>query len=303
MPRNAKHCATLILMVLALGRLAAVDVVEMKHGNVLRGTVIQRTDAAITLQMQYGVVTLRADQVKSISQEADPEPAPATAAAQDRLPAWSGIVAKLARLPWADGLRQVPATVIDVGVMRNVPYMSFRCGGGDYEVNVYGDPDAPACIEVGTYNRLRTDAAARANAISLLRDHVLANPLDRLIIGGLGLEGDIATHGKLTIESTPHTAPDAYGGWWMAVYFADAVEALRAKAEEVAAISVETTQPASATSDETSWTSADMSSARAAPVRRSSGSGSSSGSSGGRVYVRGYYRKNGTYVSGHSRRK
>jgi hypothetical protein len=52
-------------------------------------------------------------------------------------------VVKAARAEsWGAGLQQIPATVIDVGDLANVPYVSFA--GKDIELNVYGDPASPA---------------------------------------------------------------------------------------------------------------------------------------------------------------
>jgi hypothetical protein len=68
-------------------------------------------------------------------------------------PKSSEITAILGKQPWITSLRQIPATVVDKGVMRNVPYLSFQ--SGDYELNVYGDPDNPAGVEIGIHRRLR----------------------------------------------------------------------------------------------------------------------------------------------------
>lgn len=64
------------------------------------------------------------------------------------------------------GLVQIPATVIDKGVLRNVPYKSYRAG--DYEVNVYGDPDQPARVEIGVYRSLLTSQDAKHNCVDFL---------------------------------------------------------------------------------------------------------------------------------------
>ncbi len=54
--------------------------------------------------------------------------------------------------PWGKGQKQIPSTVIDAGVLRDIPYLSYRAGS--YEVNVYGDPAAPACFEIGIHKEL-----------------------------------------------------------------------------------------------------------------------------------------------------
>lgn len=74
----------------------------------------------------------------------------ATADFQSRLPAMEDVVKAARTQPWGSDLKQIPATVIEVGELASVPYLSFV--GGDVELNVYGDPAKPAGIEVGTKN-------------------------------------------------------------------------------------------------------------------------------------------------------
>src|SRR5207249_3122550 len=63
-------------------------------------------------------------------------------------------------------LEQIPATVIDKGILKNVPYLSHR--SGDYEFNVYGDPEAPSGIEIGIYNQLLADPSAKERCVNLM---------------------------------------------------------------------------------------------------------------------------------------
>src|SRR5688572_1173986 len=67
--------------------------------------------------------------------------------------------------PWAKNLKQIPSTVIDKGVLRAVPYTSYRAG--EVELNLYGDPEAPACFEIGIHGSLLTQAAAKKNCYDL----------------------------------------------------------------------------------------------------------------------------------------
>lgn len=300
-----------IISFLCLPFLHSEDIVELTNGTKFNGTILQQDDKRILLRFHYGTIGLNRSQIKSISSAPDPEPLPVATAKTDQLPAWSAIIGPLSKQPWARDLTQIPATVIDVGVMKNVPYISFRCSR-DYEINIYGDLDNPVCIEAGVYRSLLDDAAAKQNCIDLLKNHVLQNALDRTTITGLNRAGDVATHGKLTLEITPPTAEDAYGGWWVAAYFPDAVDAIRAKDSDLAAITVPKSAPAPASAnDDTAlaWSNDDLSRSRSAVRNNSSGTAaipaapSGGSSSGGRVYVRGYTRKDGTYVQPHTRRR
>jgi hypothetical protein len=223
-------------------------------------------------------------------------------------------VKTLTAQPWASDFHQIPATVIDAGVKKNVPYQSFRCGS-DYEVNVYGDPDSPAAIEIGVYRDLLKDAKAKENCVAFIAS-VLGEPTDAAILRLLDRRKDLVVRNGLSIEITPETAEDAYGGWWVSVYDEAALDKVRATQKELEQITVERAaarqavasqrtappQPslASARSDDDEllgWSPSDMRYARA-PKAPSSGGGG-----GGRVYVRSYYRKDGTYVHAHTRRR
>jgi hypothetical protein len=60
----------------------------------------------------------------------------------DRLPP-AGVALDRLRV-FAPGLAQVPAVVIEQGVFRHVPYLSYQAGA--VEVNVYGPAERPAAI-------------------------------------------------------------------------------------------------------------------------------------------------------------
>jgi hypothetical protein len=153
----------------------------------------------------------------------------------NRIPDFRTTIFLLSQQPWATNLEQIPATVIDKGILRNVPYISFRCGT-DYEVNVYGDLDHPAGIEVGVYRKLIEDRSARANCLgfvaSLLRD------ADEETLRGLGMQQGLKARNGLTFEITPPTAEDAYNGWWVSVYDEVRLNSSRASEKELGQISV-----------------------------------------------------------------
>jgi hypothetical protein len=117
-------------------------------------------------------------------------------------------VVKAARAqPWGADLKQIPATVIEVGELASVPYLSFA--GADVELNVYGDPEKPAGIEVGTKSDSpETRAAVKAFIASLLND-ADKKPLDTMP------EGQEVTTDGMTLEITPPTATDGFGAWWV----------------------------------------------------------------------------------------
>jgi hypothetical protein len=138
--------------------------------------------------------------------------------------------AVVAARPWAKGLKQIPSTVIDKGVLRHVPYTSYRAG--EYELNVYGDPAAPACVEIGIHGKLLESPAARKNCFDVM-NALFTDPEDRKLLASLNQREDKKTRGAVTFEVTPPTAEDAYGGWWISVYNEALLDASRATPKEL----------------------------------------------------------------------
>ncbi len=230
-----------------------------------------------------------------------------------RLPTIEQCQAEAKVREWGTSLRPIPSTVIDQGVMRNVPYASLR--SGDYEINVYGDPGAPCCVEIGLYNWRIADQWSKLNCIVFL-EQTLGDRDDRAVLRTLDLRKDMKRHGRLTFEITPETAEDAYGAWWVSVYDEQALDRARATPQELEDITqsideirslpptaVSTppavakpptvaTHPAVGTYRE--WTTDDLKWGR--PVRNND-----AGTSGGRVYVSGHIRANGHYVAPYTR--
>jgi hypothetical protein len=135
--------------------------------------------------------------------------------------------------PWAKGLKQIPSTVIDKGVLRAVPYTSYRAG--EYELNVYGDPASPACFEIGIHGALLSNAQAKKNCVDIILA-ILTDPAGEAVVKSLKPEGDLKTVAGITYEITPPTAEDAYGGWWVSVYSEALLDKARASEAELAKI-------------------------------------------------------------------
>lgn len=291
-----------------------LDQIALTDGLKINGRAISQTDGQVEVQLAHGVVTFPRSIFQSINgKDAAPlldslRPSPSPRASH-RLPSCDALAAGLRGRAWGTSVVQIPATVVDNGQMRFVPYKSFRAAT-DYEVNVYGDPDAPAAVEIGIYRGLLNDADAKRNCIDFIAS-AMSDPEDAAAVLALDREKDLVVRGGLTVEVTPATDPDAYGGWWVSVYDAHALDGARATPAEIRQITVPrmtltrtptktapplappvaTASPAASASagDTGEWQASDMQYAR--PGRGSGG-----------VYVSGYTRKNGTYVHSYHRR-
>jgi hypothetical protein len=282
-----------ILTTLLTASAAHADAIIIRNGDVLNGTILQTNKDGILFRCDYGTVTYPIGTIKQIHLDsAAVSNRAAISVSTNVLPAWGTIVTSLSKEPWAHELRQIPATVIDKGVLRNVPYISFRCGV-DYEVNVYGDLDRPAGVEIGVYRSLLSNDAAKQHCVDFISALV---PQYSASLRLLSRDGAIVAKGDIKLEITPPTAEDAYKGWWVSVYSEPQLNLARASETELRQISQ---QKSASASQDTSWSVSDLERARPSS---SYGSGAyASQSSGDRVYVRGYVRKDGTYVSSYTR--
>ncbi len=213
--------------VLAAGVTAWADTLKLKNGGTLEGVVLRESDAGVVVRLKYATVTIEKSEIESIEKKAEA----ATPAAKGlRLSRWDACIDSLGARPWAGDLRQIPATVIDKGVLKNVPYMSHKAG--NYEFNLYGDPDSPACLEVGVYKDLLKSEDAKKACLDLMVS-LLPEAKDQEVVRGLARAQDKKERDGLTFEVTPETAEDAYGGWWISVYDVKALDAARATEEEL----------------------------------------------------------------------
>ncbi len=217
------------VFVLLMTSAAFADTIHLTNGGKLEGVVLKETDTQVVIRLKYATVTLAKSDIASI-EKAKPDVA---AASSQRLARWDKCVEVVAARPWADQLRQIPATVIDKGILKNVPYMSHK--SGDYEFNLYGDPDHPASLEIGVTKELLKSDAAKKECLAVMLA-LVADEKDQAVLKSLDVAKDKKEREGLTFEVTPETAEDAYGGWWITVYDPKALDVARATEEELKAI-------------------------------------------------------------------
>lgn len=218
---------------LVLAAAASADVIKLKNGGQLEGVILKESEGSVVVRLKYATVTLDRADIESVEKKA-PENAPAQKTV--RLAPWDRCVEVVAARPWAAELRQIPATVIDKGILKNVPYMSHK--SGNYEFNLYGDPDAPASLEIGVTKDLLKSDAAKKECLEVMAG-LLGDPKDVEALRSLNLSPGKKEREGLTFEVTPETAEDAYGGWWITVYDGKALDAARATDEELKKITVD----------------------------------------------------------------
>jgi hypothetical protein len=234
------------------------DKLVMINDRIVTGTVLETNVNNVLLLTDYGTIKYPVAAVKEIRID---QSSLVEAVITNTLPDSKTIILRLHKQPWATDLKQIPATIIDKGILKNVPYISFRCGG-DYEVNIYGDLDHPAGIEAGVYRKLISDDTAKRNCAAFVRV-LLGQDADKSMIQKIDFSKDLKTNSSLTFEVTPPTAEDAYGGWWLSVYSEQKLDLARATDDELKYITADKTKPVGGQNPE-AWTADELALARSA---------------------------------------
>jgi hypothetical protein len=216
----------------AMTGLARADTIRLRNGGSLEGVILKDEEGSLVVRVKYATVTISRNDVESIEKT---PPAPTAAAPAARLARWEKCLETIASRPWAGSLRQIPATVIDKGVLKNVPYMSHK--SGDVEFNLYGDPDDPAGLEIGLYREALKAGSLRKECLTVMTA-LLGNPRDAEALASLHLSPGKTELGGLVFEITPETAEDSYGGWWITVYDPTLLAEARASDEELKKITL-----------------------------------------------------------------
>lgn len=272
--------------------LGAADKLIMKSGRVYEGRIVGESAEEIKILTNGMTIGFAPKLIERIERE-PVEAAPNTLPDADKM-----LAAAQSTAPeeWV----QIPATVIEEGVLRNVPYRSFRAG--KLELNIYGDPSAPAGVEIGIYGA-NPSAPFKRRLIAFVSEVTGAEFPE-----SFNIDEDKKRLGLLDYEVTPPTSPDAYGAWWVSAYDMTRLEAARVADNEMNEIAVRRAEIAEkAKSPEpqrqnSEWTAQDLARAvRPAQSQPSYGTPAHSGNSTGRVWVKGYTRKDGTYVRPHAR--
>ena len=235
--RPVKPFAIFAAIIFGLSPLVKADVVVLQNGTVVTGSILQQDANGVLLQTQFGTYRYPLTAVSDVKKEA--ATAPHVSNNGQVIPDWAQIVSILATNGWAAGLKQVPATMIETGIFKNIPYVSFRSGDGGYELNIYGDLNHPAAVQIGAMNYQHQTAQEKSNCVNFACS-VLENHDVRQIIRALNFDQkDTEQNAGLTIETILPGEWGSYGGWWVSVRNAAALASAQASQAELLAL----TQP------------------------------------------------------------
>ena len=214
--------------------LLEADVLILQSGAVITGNVLQQDANGVLLQMEYGTFRYPPVMIREVKKEA--AVAPHVSNNGQVIPDWAQIVSLLANNGWAESLKQVPATVINYGKFNSVPYVSFRCADGGYEINIFGDLNNPAAVQIGAMDYLKQSDPAKSNCVNFICS-VLASAADRKMVRALNWnQSDKLASGGMTCQTLMPGEWGSYGGWMLTVYSETALASARASAAELATL-------------------------------------------------------------------
>jgi hypothetical protein len=229
-----KAFAILTALVFGLTPLLKADVVVLQSGAVITGNILQQDANGILLQTKYCTYRYPLNSISDVKKEA--ASAPHVSSNGQIIPDWAQIISILATNSWAAGLKQVPATMIETGTFKNVPYVSFRCGDGGYEMNIYGDLNHPAAVQIGAMNYLHQTALEKSNCVNFACS-VLEDAAVRKTIRNLNFDQkDTGQNGGMTVQTILPGEWGSYGGWWVSVQNDNALASAQASEAEILAI-------------------------------------------------------------------
>jgi len=237
----------------------APDSIVLKDGRTIHGLIIKNSVDSILIQEEFGEKTFPKSEIVRVRDEPDVATYFTELISKGTLPSWRVMANDLRTHDQIKSVVEVPATTVTVGNFRNVPYLSFLVNR-DIELNIYGDPNHPAGVELGIYgsrkNSEKLQKTLRGYFAGFLgsREEVAA-------LYKIGLKEGKATAGTLTFEVTPPTAPDSEGAWWVSLYNLKRLDSVRLPDAKYAAL----TKPPHEVVDSrgrviaTGWTNKDLS--------------------------------------------
>lgn len=233
-PTLAAACLLPLTAAGALRSSQAPDQVRMNDGTELRGLIIKNTSDTVVLQTENGEATLPKEYIRRIDDAPNGEAIFADIVGINGLPSWRSVVHDLRTHDAVRSFEQIPPTSIDNGLLRNIPYLSFRVNGLA-ELNIYGDHNDPVAVELGIYGARHVTDETRRVFRELIAGHLHDREQIRALYS-LGPDKRDARAGKLAFRLILPGDSDSYGGTWIVVYRPDRLARARLSDKAYAAI-------------------------------------------------------------------
>jgi hypothetical protein len=224
------------------------DTVILIDGTTFHGLIVRNDEVMLTLQQKMGEKDIPKNIIRRIIDNRHQEAYFAQIMDPGKLPPWRMVVQDLRSDDNIQSFREVPATAITNGYLKNIPYLSFRINKR-IEMNVYGNPENPVCLEFGIYERNAEEITKFKKIIRAYLAGILGSRAEVGALYALPESGGDLRVKQVALKVLPPTAPDAYHGWWLSVYRPDALASARVSDADYAKASVPFDSVNSATGD------------------------------------------------------
>ncbi len=219
----------LVVLLLAFAPASrAMDEIMLKSGTRVSGTILGQSKDRVIMRVGQGNAIYSKKAIWRIYEDITDKPADPHVLKRDEIPPWWIPLSDFYHEDWVNSLKAIPAGPIAEAPFHNVPYVSFRANT-IYEMNIYGNPNDPAALEIGYYGNMWFHSGdAQKRCRQFLASYLTG--LNQLqAIYRLNATGGRETVSGLTIEITPRSAPGSYGGWWITVWNPAKLDAVRSK--------------------------------------------------------------------------
>lgn len=210
------------------------DSLEMLDGTRIHGLIVKNTARNVVIQTKDAERDIPKSEIRRIHDEMHADVVFPEIMAPGHLPSWRAMVYDLRNHDSIHKLQQIPATTVETGFLKNVPYLSFRINEQS-EFNVYGNPDDPVAIEFGMYGKQRKSGKYHRIVREFLSGH-LQTKEQIAALYSLSFAGDERKVGPLALKITPPGEADAYGGWWITLFNPSRIPAARVSDEKYAQV-------------------------------------------------------------------
>jgi len=213
------------------------DTVMLNDGTVVHGLIVRNGSDIITLQEKMGERDIPKSWIRRIIDSNHQEAYFADIVNPGTLPPWRMVVQDFRSDDNIQTFREVPATAIDIGYLKKIPYLSFRINKR-VEMNVYGNPENPVCLEFGIYEQKPEEITKFKKIIRAYLAGILSSRAEVGALYALPETGGDIRVGRVALKVLPPTSPDAYHGWWLSIYRPDALASARVSDAEYAKVTV-----------------------------------------------------------------
>lgn len=212
--------------------LSSNDEIVFLDGTKIQGRIIAQDAREVAFLMDDRHLSIPTNEILRIYDRPDTEISfPKLLTSPGHFPPWWVPAYDLFFTDWVTDFKQIPAVVVTEGDLAYVPYLSFLANRR-IELNIYGDPQDPAGVEIGLYGRLRSSHRYQEKARIFLSSY-LTTLDDIRALKALSLRGDRKDLGHLVLEVTPPGAPQSFGAWWMTVWNPKKLAEARVHPEEL----------------------------------------------------------------------